>query len=209
MIENISIIIPTVKNEVLTLKSIGECPVPHEIILTRKLGLGYARNWGAKQAKHDLLTFLDDDLILKPSIWKEILNVKKGEFAMTFLSGFPCTRVMVIHKSDFRKIGGFDDSILYTGEDRDFYVRAIMNKLKWILIPIELTIHKQHLERRRNIHIAIRATRENMTFLVKYGRKFPKVFRVDFLDRLLKGQVRTLLLELILLPYCIIKEMMK
>jgi glycosyltransferase involved in cell wall biosynthesis len=205
----ISIIITTIKDNIITIKSLERCPVPYEVVISKKRGLGFARNWGARQAKNDLLVFLDDDLTLKDEIWKEILSTRKGEFKMGFFEGFPITRVMAIHKEDFWSIGGFDERFLYTSEDRDFYARAVMKPLRFKEIPVSLAIHVAHQRRSRNIHVAIRATADNVRFILKYAGRFPKIFKVDFLDRLKQRQIRTLLIQVVLLYYYLIKRMFR
>lgn len=201
----ISIIITTIKDKVLTLDSLGHCPVQYEVIISKKNGLGFARNWGAEQAKNDLLVFLDDDLRLRDEIWPEIMNTQMGEFKMIRDEAFPISRVMVIHKKDFWRVGGFDPRIRFTSEDRDFYARAVMKGVRFKKIPIDLTIHQPHLRRSKNIHVAIRATSENVQFIHKYAGRFPEVFRVDFFDRLRRGQIRTLLLQVLLFYYYLLK----
>jgi len=201
----VSIIIPTIKNNITTLTSLEHCPVSHELIISRKYGLGLARNYGAKQARNELLVFLDDDLTLKPEIWKEILDTEKGEFRMIFVKGFPITRVMVIHQEDFWNVGGFDPYFLFSSEDRDFYARALLHGLHFKPIPISLTIHKSHGRRTRNIHVAIRAIYENVYFILKYAGRFPIVLKVDWLDRLKQGQLRTLLIQTFIFYYYLIK----
>ena len=201
----ISIIITSIKDNIITMRSLEHCPVPYEVIISNKRGLGFARNWGAKQAKNDLLVFLDDDLWLKDEIWKEILRTRKGEFKMTFFEGFPITRVMAIHREDFWSIGGFDERILYTGEDRDFYARAVMKPLRFTEIPANQIVHMVHQRRSRNIHIAIRATAENVRFILKYAGRFPIIFKVDFLDRFKRRQIRTLLIQVFLFYYYLIR----
>jgi GT2 family glycosyltransferase len=152
-----------------------------------------------------LLGFLDDDLRLKGEIWKEILSIRKGEFKMGFFEGFPITRVMAIHKEDFWSIGGLDERFLYTSEDRDFYARAVRKPLRFIEIPISLTIHMAHQRKSRNIHVAISATADNVRFILKYAGRFPKIFKVDFLDRLKQRQIRTLLIQVALFYYYLIR----
>ena len=147
----------------------------------------------------------DDDIVLSPMIWKHVLDVNKGEFAMAFLAGFPCSRIVAVHAEDFWRIGGFDESIKFTGEDRDFYVRALSAGLKFKEVPLELIQHREHLIRSKNIHVGIGSVKENMRFLLRYGRRFPQVFRVDFIDRVKRGQVRTLLLQFIFIMYFILK----
>jgi glycosyltransferase involved in cell wall biosynthesis len=201
----ISIIITTIKDNIVTMGSLEHCPVPYEVVISNKRGLGYARNWGAKQAKNDLLVFLDDDLRLKDEIWKEILSTRKGEFKMTLFQDFPITRVTVIHKEDFWSIGGFDERFLYTNEDRDFYARAVMKHLRFTKIPLDLTVHMAHQRRSKNIHVAIREITESVMFIQKYASTFPKtILKVDFLDRLKHRQIRTLLIQVVLLYYYLI-----
>jgi glycosyltransferase involved in cell wall biosynthesis len=201
----ISIIITTIKDKILTLDSLENCPVQYEVIISKKHGLGFARNWGAEQAKNDLLVFLDDDLRLRDEIWPEIMSTQMGEFKMIRDEGFPISRVMVIHKEDFWRVGGFDPRIRFTGEDRDFYARAVMKDMRFKKIPINLTIHQPHLRRSKNIHVAIRATSENVQFIHKYAGRFPEVFRIDFFDRLRRGQIRTFLIQVLLFYYYLLK----
>lgn len=205
MSERIVFIIPTIKKEILTLESLKKCPIPHQIVISKEKGIGHARNCGAKNAGRGLLVFLDDDLILKDQFWGYIDNVRKGEFGMTFLSGFPCSRVLIIHSEDFWNVGGFDERIHFTGEDRDFYVRAIDLGLKFKPIPLDMIIHKEHEKREKNIHVAIGGVKENVVFILKYGAKHREVFKVDFLNRLKRGQIRTLLLQIIFFYYYLLK----
>jgi len=108
----ISMIITTIKDNIVTMGSLEHCPVPYEVVISNKRGLGYARNWGAKQAKNDLLVFLDDDLRLKDDIWKEILSTRKGEFKTTLFQDLPITRVTVFQREDFWSIGAMPLSYL-------------------------------------------------------------------------------------------------
>jgi glycosyltransferase involved in cell wall biosynthesis len=203
--KEITIVIPSCKKEITTLGSLDSCPVEYELVVSKVAGLGYCRNDGVRKAKTDFIVMFDDDIILSPEVWHHILSVKRGEFAMAFLSGFPCSRVVAIHTEDFWRIGGFDESIKFTGEDRDFYVRALLAGLKFKEIPLRLIQHREHLTRCKNIYVGIGGARENMRFLLRYGRRFPKVFRVDFLDRIKRGQARTLLLQFIFIIYLILK----
>lgn len=205
----ISVIITTIKDKILTLDSLERCPVPYEIIISKKRGLGFARNWGAKQAKNDLLVFLDDDIRLKDEIWQGILSTRIGEFKMILDEGFPISRVVVIHKEDFRRVGGFDQRIRFTSEDRDFYVRALMAGMRFEKIPINLTIHQPHIRRSMNIHVAIWATSENVQFIHKYAGRFPQVWKVDFFDRLRQCQIRTLVIQVFLFYYYLLKRHLK
>lgn len=204
----VSIIITSMKDEVVTLESL-KLDIPHEIIISKKHGLGLARNWGAGQARGDLLVFLDDDLILHDGFWNEVLKVKEGEFSMP--ANPIRAQVLVIHKSDFRRVNGFDERIIVAGEDADFYFRALRNGLKFRIFPSNVFTHITHPPYRiKNIHRAIRGIRENITLVIKYGKIEPKLVK-DFLfgflwENMKKLKIRTLIIGLTLLPYCLYKK---
>ncbi|MEM3551571.1 MAG: glycosyltransferase [Candidatus Bathyarchaeia archaeon] len=199
----ISIIITSMKDKIATLSTI-KLDAEHEIIISRKHGLGFARNWGARQAKGDLLVFLDDDLILKNGFWDEVSKIREGQFSMPYPI---VARVLAIHRKDFWKIGGFDERIRVTCEDVDFYFRAIEKGLKFRIFPSNLFVHIEHPDHRfSNIYKSIRAVREALTFTVKYGKKYPKLIPNFFWDNIKKFKLRTLLLGIILLPYCLYKK---
>ena len=203
MADSFSVIIPSIKPDIATLHSLTS---NMDVIVSRKQGIGYARNYGASQARGNLLVFLDDDLTLKPKAWRYIFNVAEGEFGMTYKQEFPCTRIMAIHKADFWRVGGFDSNIKYNGEDRDFYVRALTQGLRHKQIPISTIQHMGHKPRSKNIHVGIRCVRDNARFIVKYWRLCPrKILRVDWFNRLRLGQIRTLLLQLLFTFYFMVK----
>jgi GT2 family glycosyltransferase len=204
-VQEVSVIITTCKENIKTLNFLPDNLWVSDVVISNKAGLGFARNYGAGKAKSDLLLFLDDDIVLDPDIATHVNSVELGEFGMTFLDGFPCTRVLAVHKDDFWSIGGFDKQIRYTGEDRDFYVRAIQAGLRFKPIPISLVHHVPHRARAKNIHIAIGSVRENVKFVMKYWRSHPEVFKVDFLDRLKRGQFRTLLLQFVFAMYFLVR----
>jgi glycosyltransferase involved in cell wall biosynthesis len=205
-VQEVSIIITTCKENIKTLNFLPDNLWVSDVVISNKAGLGFARNYGASKAKNDLLLFLDDDIILDPEIATYINSVRHGEFGMTFLDGFPCTRVLAVHKDDFWSIGGFDKQIRYTGEDRDFYVRALQAGLRYKPIPISLVQHIPHPVRAKNIHVATQSVKENVLFLKRYWRSHPEVFKVDVWQRLKRGQFRTLLLEAFWFYYLMVNK---
>lgn len=204
-----SIIITSCKPEIKTLQYLPTELRGFHVVVSREFGVGLARNVGAEKCGGGLLVFLDDDLNLHPKVADYIVNVAPGEFAMTFLSGFPCSRVLAIHSNDFFKLGGFDDSIRFTGEDRDFFVRAVDSGLRFKPVPIGLVHHIPHPVRASNIHVAVQSVRENVLFLRRYWRSHPEVFKVDVWQRLKRGQARTLLLEAFWFFYLTLKEYLR
>ena len=206
----VSIIIPTVKNELVTVESLKHCPVPYQLILSRKFGLGYARNHGARQAKHSLLVFLDDDLTLKQEIWEKILTTRKGEFRMTKdrYNDLPCTRVTAIHSEDFWRIGGFDESIKFIGEDRVFYIEAIQHGLKFSEVPMKFVVHKPHEPRWRNKYETINMILESCRNFAKYGFRYSDLTSY-FIYTSIKGmRFRSFVIRLLAFAYYASKVML-
>lgn len=205
----LSIIITTNKGHVETVKSLSHCPVPYQLILSKKFGLGFARNWGAKQAKNDLLVFLDDDLELRDGIWNEILATKKNEFRMTKFADLPCTRVLAIHTEDFWKIGGFDESVKYTGEDRIFYLNALDNGLKFTEIPhSKFVLHKEHPSRGKlNRRLAINSILESSRNLAKYGWRYDNPLAYIYIP-LRKFQLKNTVIQFFSFAYYAVKTML-
>lgn len=173
----VSIIIPSLKPPCLLripspLKVAYVPPVEYEVIISQKRGLGYARNFGARQAKNDLIVFFDDDLILNHNIWDLLLSVKENSFAMLSVRGYCSTRVMAIHQKDFWKIGGFDEKIKYSAEDIDFYLRANRAGLRYVAIPEKFAWHCKHKPRSQNPLINIKAHFGHGYLIVKHARAY-------------------------------------
>jgi len=201
----ISIIIVTRKPANLTVKSLGSCPVPFELIISKKWGLGYARNWGAKQAKNGFLVFFDDDLTLNEDIWKEILSTKKGQFKMLKVNPrFPSSRVVAIHVEDFWGFGGFDEKIKYSAEDVDFYIRAVNYGLDFRCIPKNLVTHHKHPFRWDYPLMKILIVIGHSRLFAKHGRQYSNFKRL-FGKRLRNKQIRTVLISLMALTYYIVR----
>ena len=207
----ISIIIVSGKPRVLT--DLGGCPVPYELIVDRSQGLGLARNNGARKAKNDLIVFVDDDVHLNPLVWQYVLATKEGEVALPLIDFYGKThgcyansRVVAIHKGDFLQLGGFDETLKYLGEDRDFYYRAVFHGLKFRPIPFELIKHINHPRREANVHVAIGGIRDRAKVFSDYAVHFPELFKLDFTPRIKTLQAKFLLLDTMFLLYFILKK---
>lgn len=167
----ISVLITSIKNEIETIKHLNNCPVPYEVVTSTKLGIGYARNYAALQAKGKILVFFDDDLKLDPKIWAVILKIKEGSFFVQLSSQkLPSTRCLVIHRTDFMKIGGFRNEILLSGEDRDFCLNALKKGLKMVGLPKNLTFHVDHpIRSQKSRYNALRMMFEQAKVVASYG----------------------------------------
>ena len=135
----VSIILTTLEKNPKTLHSLQHLNFEHEIIFTRIKGLGKARNNGARHNKGEILIFLDSNLKINNNIWKHLINVKKNSFIIAHDGSAhgnkpePITQVLAIHKKDFNKVY-FSDKINYSGEDREFFMRAIKKGLTPIFL---------------------------------------------------------------------------
>lgn len=173
----ISIIIPTAKNSVATLESLKSCPFKHKVVVSREKGLGFARNWGARQAGDGLLVFMDDDLKLDPEIWSLITATKRGTVKMyddgTYKRLPYSSRVLAIWSQDFWKVGGFDEDIRYYGEDVDFLIRALDAGLQQETLPTHLVTHIPHKPRSKfNMRVFLGLRCDQAHCLLKHGRKY-------------------------------------
>jgi len=198
----ISIIIPSrqlSKESITSIKSVASTiSFPHEIIISDKAGVAYARNWGAKQAKGNKLLFLDDDVILHSELWSKIACLKYNEFMMFLPEGarIPCSRLMCIFTSVFWELGGFDETFTLTSEDHDFYIRALDAKMKFVPVTSALLTHMDHPSRLRNIHVANAAIRQNMLFLRKHVGRHVDLLETEFFDRVKHRQIRNVFMNL-------------
>lgn len=142
--KTVSFIITTIKEDIETTKHLKKCPLEHEIIIPVEKGIGFARNIGASLSQGEVLVFLDDDLTIYPKLFEIIPKVQEGSFFMAFQAKMPVTRCLIIHRKDFRKVL-FREEIKLSGEDRDFFMRAIKTGLKpFFLSPKGLYQHKEH-----------------------------------------------------------------
>lgn len=134
---SVSIIIPTIKSDVLTVRSILKFArtFPHdmEVIIIKGIRpAGKARNMGAANAVYDVLIFADDDVTLHEETFKDLTNKVQtmsraiiGGVSIEPFTGFTVvgTRLLGIRKKDFQVLGGFDET-LNGWEDHEFSIRA-------------------------------------------------------------------------------------
>lgn len=141
---NCSVLIPSKKKNPLIFDTLLIKKYASEIIVDDSLGVASARNRLAEKANYGVLVYLDDDVLLKESVWMQIIDVKPNEVFM--LQGYrhPITRVMAIQKKTFNEIGGFDENIKHNGEDLDFYWRSLDQGYMVSIIPECLIYHNPH-----------------------------------------------------------------
>lgn len=139
-----SLLIASNKDEVLTLKDPKMQKYASEILINNTLGVSASRNQLAKEARNEVLVFMDDDIKVLQTVWDSLRKVKPDEIFMVEGYNHPITRIMALHKKTFYDIGGFDENIKYNGEDLDFYWRALEKGYIISIIPQCLVQHKPH-----------------------------------------------------------------
>ena len=177
-----SIIIPIYSNcKVQT--DLGSCPLDHEVIFVRALGIGLARSLGASAAKGDLIVMLDSDLILKPELWHWLANLRRGTFAMVknYEHNSYSSRVFAMHKDDYVKTGGFNPSLKYLWEDGEFVLRASNLGFKIVPVPSNLYQHIEHQLRCQDKQFFVPFNWEYARLIVKFNRRiYPRLARWFF-----------------------------
>lgn len=203
----ISIIIPCLHDNPQTIQSLKNFPFEHEIIISKKFGLGYARNYGALNSNGEYLLFLDSNLEINPKLFQlmEVVFRVEHSYLMSF-DGFshggkgePITQVLFIKKSDFNKVK-FSEKIIYSGEDRDFFIKAVYKGLIHFLFkPSFYYTHIDHeIRALKSSYNLINFTNEHSKLLVFHGAKvrlykgffrwfFPYVFKKSYIKLTLKN----------------------
>lgn len=167
----VSFIITTCRHRIKTLESLKGYPFPFEIIVSRKAGLGYARNYGASQARGNVLVFLDDDLKLAPRmLFMHIASLIEGTFKVAYQHRMPATRCLIIFKRDFEKVK-FCNEIQHSGEDREFFMQAVKTGLDYVFLSSQgLYEHIEHEIRfKRDRLISIKTMYEHAKVLATHG----------------------------------------
>jgi len=139
-----TVVIPTIKEDILTLESIPEeLPVSVE----REGTLNEARNRGVRTAGTELVMIMDDDISFPESTLYELadragpdrlLGMEDWDFDL--IAG----RVMVFHKQLWRDVGGFDERLASHMGDTDFAITVAKAGFEIEQLPQEMFDHREH-----------------------------------------------------------------
>ena len=144
MISDVSVIIPSIKDNVLTLESIPES-VP--VSVEREGSLNEARNRGVRNADTDIVAILDDDIGFSEELF-EVLVEEVDEDVLLGVAdwefGLVAGRVMIFYKSLWENIGGFDERLRSHNGDTDFALRAHDAGFSVRTVPRDLFHHEDH-----------------------------------------------------------------
>jgi len=150
------------------------------LIISNKRNVGYQRNLGAKQAKGEILVFLDADCQVKRNFLKQLRELQRKhpfEFASTWIvpdskrtseklllgvGNFAqelthklripmgCGYNMMIRRKTFLKLRGFRSKVLYN-EDLDFSLKALRSNVRLKLLKDPKVIYSMRRFRSEGI----------------------------------------------------------
>lgn len=175
--DDVAVVIPTLAGDPLTLDSI---PEGVETVVVSEGNRAEARNIGAARTTGDILVFCDDDIAFEESFfWKTVGDCDQGTLTglVDFDFGLLLTRYLVVRRSDFERLGGFDQRLNHM-EDTEFCLRAVSADIAIETIPRDAVSHEDH----ESVGQGRLATLRAVGYLcLRYPRWSP---------RLLKGLVR-------------------
>lgn len=150
------------------LKRLGDCG-GFRLVVSRRCGLAEARNECFRFAgQSDLVVMVDDDLVFDDALLGWCRGVPVGCFGMARVGEHVSSRVLVIHKSDFDLVGGFDPAFRLIFEDGDFYRRALAVGLRFCVVPTGLYSHVEHEPRMLC----------GLGMMLRFNREYSRVFSV-------------------------------
>jgi glycosyltransferase involved in cell wall biosynthesis len=140
---NVSFIIPTNRNQIVTLSSI---PDGYPVYIQREKGDYIARNAGIKRAEDGIIICCDDDISFSHDFLTHVLSLVKPGILVGLEDYWPfrwcITRFMAFYKSDWEKVGGFDETKeWYGGPDTDFCIRMEQEGITIIRLPRDIIKH--------------------------------------------------------------------
>ena len=173
--KEVSVVIPTIKEEIVTLESL---PDDVELHIERQGTLNEARNRGVLNSEADTIAVLDDDIRFTEETFWEI--VERAEDRVVGIDdwnyGLFAGRVMIFPKQIWEDVGGFDEILRSHMGDTDFAIRVEKEGYDIEIIPREIFEHEEH---ERSIE-----TWDHIWRGLYLGVKHPK-----WAPRLLKGMV--------------------
>lgn len=172
----VSVVIPSIKNKVLTLESI---PSGIDTRVVRKGSLNEARNRGILQANHDRILVLDDDLSFSERTFRSMIDSIKPKKLIGYPDwdyGWIAGRVMGFHRADWVEVGGFDELLRSHMGDTEFALKFLSQGKTIEQISTDQIQHEPH---ERSV-----TTTDRMWRLCYLCLKYPR-----YAPQLLKGTI--------------------
>lgn len=124
---DISVVIPSIKSEILTRESVPDGVETHVV---REGSLNEARNEGVLRAENDRILVLDDDITFEESFfWDLVDRIEPGVLVghPDWDYGLVAGRVMAFHRDDWTELGGFDERLGSHMGDTEFALKYVTN----------------------------------------------------------------------------------
>ena len=142
--KNITFVIPTNRENVRTLDSIPEgC----DVRLEKEGNENEARNRGIRNARTEFIALCDDDINFTRDFLDRCLALAKEGVIVGLEDYYPLrwliSRFMLFARSDWQKIGGFDESVRH-GAETEFCIRAEKLGFKIVRLPRSSVFHFEH-----------------------------------------------------------------
>jgi len=141
---NITFVIPTIKDSVRTTDSI---PVGCPVMLEREGNENEARNRGVRKAETKYIALCDDDIQFTHEFLDKCVSLLDHGVIIGLEDYYPLrwliSRFMMFTKSDWQRIGDFDESVRH-GAETDFCIRAEKMGFKIVRLPRQSVQHFRH-----------------------------------------------------------------
>lgn len=144
MAAEVSVVIPSIKEEVLTLESIPD-GVP--VSVEREGSLNEARNRGVGNVDTDIVAILDDDIAFSEELFYALVNQVDRETLVGVADwefGLVAGRVMIFHRDLWREVGGFDERLRSHNGDTEFSLKVHDAGCDLVRVPRDLFYHEEH-----------------------------------------------------------------
>lgn len=141
---DVSVVIPSINDEILTLESVPD-DVP--VSVEREGTLNEARNRGVRNAETDIVAIMDDDISFSEDLFYALVDEVDEQ---TFVGvadwefGLIAGRVMIFDKDIWRRVGGFDERLRSHNGDTDFSLKVHDAGYDFYRVPRDLFYHEEH-----------------------------------------------------------------
>lgn len=170
---SVSVVVPSLEGSPKTLESVPD-GVETEVVVGKPRSV--ARNMGARRTTGDVIVFCDDDISFSESFfWEQVTSTPEGTITglRDWDFGYLITRFMIVHRTDFETIGGFDERLNYM-EDTEFCLNALSHGHELRALPRDSVDHEDHDSVGKNRWVLARNT---LYLAAKYPARGPHVLR--------------------------------
>ena len=144
MSPNVSVVIPSIKEDILTLDSV---PEEVSVSIEREGSLNEARNRGVRNSDSKFVAILDDDIAFSENIFWSLVDLAAEDTLLGVVDwefGLVAGRVMVFPKSLWETVGGFDERLRSHNGDTDFSLRTHKQGYNIVTVSRDVFHHKEH-----------------------------------------------------------------